>query len=106
MKKYLALVLLVGLGMAFAPSCKKEKKHAPKKVHKTHVKKHKKGGVKVQGLHHCLRPHRGGGYLGPTVPPSSKNCKERGLVFKNGKCVKKAGSRQKPKVTTGIFKHW
>jgi len=49
MRKYLALVLLVGLGIAFAPSCKKEKKHAPKKVHRTHqVKKHKKGGIKVQ----------------------------------------------------------
>jgi hypothetical protein len=42
MKKYLAIVLLLGLGMAFASSCKKEKKHAPKKVHKTHVKNIKK----------------------------------------------------------------
>ncbi|MBT3455817.1 hypothetical protein HN446_02025 [bacterium] len=77
MKKYLAIVLLVGLGMAFAPSCKKEKKHAPKKTHKTHVKKHKKGGVKVQGYH----------YLGNVCDPKCKLSE----ICNGSRCIPKGG---------------
>ena len=47
MKKFFAIALLVGFGLALAPACKKEEKKAKPKKH--YVKKHKKQANKKAG---------------------------------------------------------